>query len=71
MRIAQMIDALNWGGAQKLIVTFAEAVRYRQVELTVIALGQGEDAPYSAKLRGMGVRVVEFQIGRASCRERV
>lgn len=60
MRIAQMIDALNWGGAQKLIVTFAEAVRYRQVELTVIALGQGEDAPYSAKLRGMGVRVVEF-----------
>lgn len=60
MRIAQMIDALNWGGAQKLIVTFAEAVRYRQVELTVISLGKDDDAPYSAKLRGMGVRVVEF-----------
>jgi glycosyltransferase involved in cell wall biosynthesis len=38
MRIIQIIDSLDWGGAQKLQVIFANQVRSLDVHLTIIAL---------------------------------
>ncbi len=58
MRIAQLIDSLTVGGAEKLQVTFARSVRELDVEITVVSLYR---KPYRAivdELEALGVRVV-------------
>lgn len=65
MRIAQLIDSLAWGGAQKLLVTFAEAARQRDITLTVISLNDRDGgAPFRTDLERLGVRVVTFHGSR-------
>ncbi|NMC80254.1 MAG: glycosyltransferase, partial [Chloroflexi bacterium] len=39
MRVAQLIDNLKWGGAQKMMAQLAQALAERQHEITVISLG--------------------------------
>lgn len=59
MRIVQLIDSLHWGGAQKLQVTFAEAVRKRDLDLIVISLNQHrEEVPLPDDLEALGARVI-------------
>lgn len=59
-KIAQIVDLLSMGGAQKLIVTFAmEAQRYA-LDLTVISLSDDRDLSLTGQLTGLGVRVVKF-----------
>lgn len=62
MRIAQVIDSMGLGGAQKLLVTFAETINPQEVELTIVELNDTGDihAPFNEQLRQMGVRVVQF-----------
>ena len=62
LRIAQVIDSMGLGGAQKLLVTLAETLNQQEVELTIIELNNTGDihAPFNAQLREMGVRVVHF-----------
>lgn len=61
MRIAHIIDSLAWGGAQKLLVTFAEATRQRDISLTIIVLdSSNKGAPFSADLEKLGIRIVTF-----------
>lgn len=64
MRIAQMIDLLQIGGAQKLQVTLATALQGRPVDLTVISLSADTSSPIPDELRALGVRVVHFPAGR-------
>lgn len=56
MRVLQIIDTLLTGGAERLQVTFAEAVRARDVQLTVVSLRSG-DSPIPALLESLGVTV--------------
>lgn len=60
MRIAQMIDSLNWGGAQKLLVTFARAAREHALDLTIISLRNDDHTPIPGELSALGARVVTF-----------
>lgn len=59
MRVAQMIDTLYVGGAQKMMVQLSQALTERQLEITVISLDT-VDTPMAADLRAHHIRVVEF-----------
>jgi len=64
MRIAQLIDEMRLGGgAEELQCCFAEAVRDRDVELTVVTLHTNEPEA-EARLAAHGVRVVAFPASR-------
>jgi glycosyltransferase involved in cell wall biosynthesis len=54
MRIAQVIDTLGWGGAQKMMVSLSSSLRDRNYDVTVISLGT-EDAPFAAQLRDLDI----------------
>ena len=65
MRIAHLIDSLDWGGAQKLLVTFAEAARQQNISLTIILLEKDSgDAPFTAELEKLDIRIVTFHAQR-------
>ena len=60
MRVAQLIDNLDVGGAEKLQVTLASAARERDVELTVINLGFKKNQPLEKSLEALGARVIRM-----------
>ena len=62
MKIVQIIDTMGLGGAQKLLVTFAQHLDRQQHELVVVELHTMGDreADFNQQLRAMGVRVVQF-----------
>jgi glycosyltransferase involved in cell wall biosynthesis len=60
MQIAQMLDTLYWGGAQKMQLFLVETLRPLGIELTVISLSDSSNLPVAAKLQEAGARVVTF-----------
>lgn len=60
MRIAQMIDTLNWGGAQKMQLFLAESLRPLGIDMTVISLGPAPNSTLPGLLESNGARVVNF-----------
>lgn len=62
MRVIQMIDLLHWGGAQKLLVTFAGAAQAQGITTTVISLREDSDTPVIAReLQQLGAEVLVFE----------
>jgi glycosyltransferase involved in cell wall biosynthesis len=59
MYIVQMINALRVGGAEKLIVTFAQAAQKRDIELVVVTL-RPNVPEVQAQVESYGVRVEAF-----------
>ncbi|WP_370159098.1 glycosyltransferase [Limimaricola soesokkakensis] len=58
LRLGYLVDTLVTGGAERLVVTFAEAVRDRvDVSLTVFVLSDA-DTPFRRELEAMGTKVV-------------
>ncbi len=57
MVVAHLIDTLAWGGAQKLLVDFANAAVPRGLNVLVIVLRKNMDSPYPALLEKAGARV--------------
>lgn len=64
MRVAQIIDSLKTGGAQKLQVTFARAARSLEIEICVISLNDTVDRTIACELKYLGVEVIEFPAGK-------
>jgi glycosyltransferase involved in cell wall biosynthesis len=60
IKILQIIDLLQWGGAQKMQVFLAEQLNAHDVELTVASMNVSEGSPVPEYLRQRGVRVVVF-----------
>ncbi|HEX6383877.1 MAG TPA: glycosyltransferase [Anaerolineae bacterium] len=58
--IIQIIDTLNVGGAQKLLVTMAEVLRRRDETLTVISL-DNRDSPIQHQLHALNVPVLNVR----------
>lgn len=58
MRIAHLIDSLTIGGAERLQVTFAQAAREFEVDITVIALYSKPYREIAEQLERAGARVV-------------
>ena len=56
---AYMINALRVGGAEKLVVNFAQALQKREDRLTVITLRENQPG-VKAEAEAYGARVVEF-----------
>lgn len=64
MRLVQLVDSLNTGGAQALLVTFAETVKPRGIDLTVISLRQDTQQAVGRALAELGVRLLTFPAPR-------
>lgn len=64
MRIAQIIDTLGIGGAEKLQLTFAREARAHGLTPTVISLGVSPGSPIPAQLQALGVNVVTYPARR-------
>ncbi|MFN8413459.1 MAG: glycosyltransferase [Anaerolineales bacterium] len=63
MRIVHIIDLLIWGGAQKLLVYFAQEAKKRGIEMEVIALRPNwSESPFPGQLRALGVPVTTLNI---------
>ena len=63
MRVAHLIDRLDWGGAQALLVTFAREAALRSLDTTVISLRPDDDkGPYPRQLRESGTTVKMLSI---------
>jgi glycosyltransferase involved in cell wall biosynthesis len=60
MKIAQIIDSLSSGGAERLQVTFAETAMSCDIRPTVIVLANYPNTPVPEQLRATGAEVVEF-----------
>jgi len=60
IKILQIIDLLQWGGAQKMQVFLAEQLNAHDVELTVVSMNVSEGSPLPEYLRQRGARVVVF-----------
>lgn len=64
MRIAQMLDALNWGGAQKMQLFLVQSLRPLGIDVTVISLDHSPASPLPADLQAVGARVVTVPFPR-------
>lgn len=60
MRIAQMLDTLNWGGAQKMQLFLIKSLRPLGINVTVVNLDHSPASPLLADLQVAGARVVTF-----------
>lgn len=60
MRIAQMLDTLYWGGAQRMQIFLVETLRPLGIEITVIDLSDSSDSTVPARLNELGAPVVSF-----------
>jgi len=64
MRIAQMLDTLNWGGAQKMQLFLVQSLLPLGIEVTVISLRQSPNSSVSAELEAAGAKVITFPFPR-------
>lgn len=65
MKIAHLIDTLDWGGAQKLLVDFAASAIPHGIEVLVIVLRRSEDqSPYIHLIENTGAQVKFLAISR-------
>ena len=64
MHIAQMLDSLNWGGAQRMQLFLVETLRPLGVDVTVIDLGDSSGSSMPSRLRAAGAQVVSYPFPR-------
>lgn len=60
MRIAQMIDSLDWGGAQKMQLFLVNTLLSLGIDITIISLSEAADSSIPQDLIAAGARVVSF-----------
>jgi L-malate glycosyltransferase len=58
MRVLHVIDGLAYGGAEKLLVTFARQAQKQDVHMTVICLSDKRGTPVRVELESYGAMVV-------------
>ena len=61
MRIAQLIDSLSIGGAEKLQVTFMRTALKRGLQPTLITFNCYPEKHYYRELKAMGVEIIEIR----------
>lgn len=64
MNVAHLIDTLSLGGAQKLLVTYAQAARGRGLPATAISLRSDRDSHFPAEIEAQGGQVRMFGFKR-------
>lgn len=64
MHIAQMLDTLYWGGAQRMQLFLVETLRPLGIDVTVIDLSDSSDSTVPALLKAAGANVVSFPFDR-------
>ena len=64
MRIAQMLDTLRIGGAQKMQIFLTQSLQPLGIEVTVINLRNSANEAVVAELEGAGARVITFPFQR-------
>lgn len=64
MRLVQILDTLQVGGAQKMQIFLAQSLRPLGIDLTVISLSDDADPALVAQLKATGVQIVTFPFPR-------
>jgi glycosyltransferase involved in cell wall biosynthesis len=64
MHIAQMLDTLYWGGAQRMQISLVETLRPLGIDITVIDLSDSSDSTVPHLLKKAGANVVSFPFNR-------
>jgi glycosyltransferase involved in cell wall biosynthesis len=57
IKVAQIIDSLSWGGAQRMQILLAKALIDRPVELVVLSLRSSDNAPFAKQIETLGIKV--------------
>ncbi|MFM8322962.1 MAG: glycosyltransferase [Chloroflexota bacterium] len=60
LRIAQLLDTLYWGGAQRMQIFLVETLAPLGIDLTVIDMSESINSLVPGRLRELGARVVQF-----------
>jgi glycosyltransferase involved in cell wall biosynthesis len=60
MRVAQMIDNLEWGGAQKMLVQLSGKLSERGIQVTLVSLYPPDGSPFRQQILDAGLRVETF-----------
>lgn len=63
LKVVQLIDSTNVGGAQRLLVTFARATHDLPVTLRVVSLRRDDGSPIPGQLSTSGVGITYFPAG--------
>lgn len=61
MRVAQLIDSLTVGGAEKLQVTFMKVALSRGIQPTLITFNSYPEQHYYRELKAMGIEIIEIK----------
>jgi glycosyltransferase involved in cell wall biosynthesis len=64
MRVLQVVDILEYGGAQKLLVTFAQQAQKQGILTTVICLYERRGTPVRPELEAYGAKVIVLKSRR-------
>jgi glycosyltransferase involved in cell wall biosynthesis len=64
VRIAQLIDSLNIGGAETLQLTYAQAAARQNLPATVISLRKRPESPLPAQIQQTGAKLIELDAPR-------
>lgn len=61
LHIAQIIDSLGEGGAERSLLTFSEVAIRRGIKVTIISLSRKDDGYISSRLRELGANVISIE----------
>jgi glycosyltransferase involved in cell wall biosynthesis len=60
LHVMQMIDALSMGGAERLLITFAQQARLHHVQVTIVGFQDDRDNPILVDLQKTGVNIQRY-----------
>ena len=64
MKVLHIIDSLHIGGAQKLLVTYAEQAKLSGMQTIIISLNQKDESPMTIELESLGAFITYFPARR-------
>ena len=62
LRVLLMVDRLNWGGAERLVVSLACRLRARGLDVRLMQMGSWGPHPWGDELREAGVPVLDLGV---------
>src|SRR5262245_896817 len=71
MKVAQIIDSLKIGGAQKLQVTFAQAAKSKDLQILVVSLQDSANSSVETELANLGIKVITLHADKVLDRNRL
>ena len=64
LRLVHIVDSLDWGGAERLLVTLAEYLEPAEARLTIVELNDSREleAPYTRELDRLEIPIFRSRV---------